>query len=154
MPFNETKCQAINFGKVTPISHYKLATTCLAWAESTKYLGVTIQSDLRFDQHIINKCTNSRKILGGIKHLMYDAPKDAKISDYTSLCRPILDYSDVVWDPLAKSIELVQNSAILFISNMKVSEASDELGLWSLEDRRKNYRLCLLTRILQNEDQH
>jgi len=35
-----------------------------------------------------------------------------------------------------------------------VSEARDELGLRSLEDRRKNHRLCLLTRILQNEDQH
>jgi len=35
-----------------------------------------------------------------------------------------------------------------------VFEARDELGLRSLEDRRKNHRLCLLTRILQNEDQH
>jgi len=35
-----------------------------------------------------------------------------------------------------------------------VSEARDELGLQSLENRRKNRRLCLLTRILQNEDQH
>jgi len=35
-----------------------------------------------------------------------------------------------------------------------VSEARDELGLWSLEDRRKNHQLGLLTRILQNEDQH
>jgi len=29
-----------------------------------------------------------------------------------------------------------------------VSEARDELGLRSLEDRRKNHRLCWLTRIL------
>jgi len=31
--------------------------------------------------------------------LVYDAPKDAKLLAYTSLCRPILDYADVVWDP-------------------------------------------------------
>jgi len=52
----------------------------------------------------------------------------------------------VVWDPAARSkvhdIDLVQNSAIGFISNMKrhtdsVSKARNELGLWSLEDRRK-----------------
>jgi len=30
MLFNEKKCQTINFGKVTPIPHYKLGTTCLA----------------------------------------------------------------------------------------------------------------------------
>jgi len=52
--------------------------------------------------------------------------------------------------------ELIQNSTI---SNLKehtdsVSEARDGLGLESLEDRRKNHRLCLLTRILRNEDQH
>jgi len=94
---------------------------------------------------------------------MYDAPKDAKLLAYTSLCRPILDYADVVWDPAVRSkiheIELVQNSTIRFISNMKgradsVSEARNELGLRLLEDRQKNHRLCLLTRILQNEDQH
>jgi len=69
----------------------------------------------------------------------------------------------VVWDPATRSkvhdIELVPNSTICFISNMteradSVSEARDGLGHRSLEDRRKNHRLCLLTRILQNEDQH
>ena len=163
MPFNEKKCQAINFGSRTPTSHYKLGTSCLEWVKHTKYLGVIIQSDLKFDQHINDKCLKSRKLLGGIKHLMYDAPKEAKLLAYTSLCRPILEYADVVWDPSAKSkiqdIELVQNSAVRFISNLKgrtdsVSEARNQLQLQSLEERRKNRRLCFLTQILQNEDQH
>ena len=73
---------------------------------------------------------------------MYDAPKEAKLLAYTNLCRPILEYADVVWDPSAKSkiqdIELVQNSAVRFISNLKgrtdsVSEAKDQLQLQSLE---------------------
>jgi len=42
---------------------------------------------------------------------MYDALKDTKLLVYTSLCRPIFDYSDAVWDPAARSqvhdIELV-----------------------------------------------
>jgi len=80
--------------------------------------------------------------------LFFDAPKAAKLLAYTSLRRPILDYANVVWDPAARNkvhdIELVQNSAIRFISDMKgradsVSEARDELGLRSLEDRRKNH---------------
>jgi len=49
---------------------------------------------------------------------MYDTLKDAKLLAYTSLCRPILDYADVVWDSAARSkvhdIELVQNSVIGF----------------------------------------
>ena len=36
----------------TVSSHCKLGTSCLESAEFTKYLVVTIQSDLRFDQHM------------------------------------------------------------------------------------------------------
>ena len=92
---------------------------------------------------------------------MYDSPKEAKLLAYTSLCRPMLEYADAVWDPSARSkiqdIELVQNSAVRFISNLKGrtdSEARNQLQLQSLEERRKNHRLCFLTQILQSEDQH
>ena len=94
---------------------------------------------------------------------MYDAPKEAKLLAYTSLCRPILEYADVVWDPSAKSkiqdIELVQNSAVRFISSLKgrtdsVSEARNQLQLQALEERRKNHRLCFSMRIPQSKDQH
>ena len=157
------KCQAINLGSRTPTSHYKLGTSCHEWVKHTKYLGVIIQSDLKFDQHINDKCFKSRKLLGGIKHLMYDALKEARLLIYTSLCRPILEYAYVVWDPSAGNkinyIERVQNSAVCFISNLKgrtdsVSETRNQLQLQSLEERRKNRRLCFLTQILQNEDQH
>ena len=119
MPFNDSKCLAINVGKVTPVVQYKLGTTCLAWAENTKYLRVTIQSDLTFDPHIAAKSIESNKILDGIKHLMHNAFQEA----YTSLCRPILEYADVVWNPSVKSkvhnIELIQNKAIRFIANLR-----------------------------------
>ena len=36
----------------TPTSRCKLGTSCLESAEFTKYLVITIQSDLRFDQHM------------------------------------------------------------------------------------------------------
>ena len=101
--------------------------------------------------------------LGGIKHLMHNAPQEAKLLAYTSLCRPILEYADVVWDPSVKSkvhdIELIQNKAIRFIANLRgrddsVSVTRKRLKLEGLEERRKNHRLCLLTGILQAEEQH
>ena len=55
MPFNDFKCLAINFGKETPVVQYKLGTTCLAWTKNTKYLGVTMQSDLKFYVYIAEK---------------------------------------------------------------------------------------------------
>lgn len=80
---------------------------------------------------------------------MNRAPKEVKLLAYTSLCRLILAYADVVWDSSAKSkirnIELVQNSAIRFIANLKgrtdsVTEAMKQLGTWSLEHRRRNHQ--------------
>ena len=85
MPFNEKKSQAINFGRQTPTFHYKLGTSFLEWVELTKYLWVIIQSDVKFDQHICDKCHKSRKFIGEIKHLIYDAPKEAKLLAYTNI---------------------------------------------------------------------
>ena len=75
MPFNDSKCLAINFGKVTPVVQYKLGTTCLAWTENTKYLGVMLQSYPTFNLYIAGRSIKSNKLLGGIKHLMHNAPK-------------------------------------------------------------------------------
>ena len=77
------------------------------------------------------------------------------------LCRPILKYT--VCDSSARNkihdIELVQNSSIRFISNQRgrtdsVSEARNPLQLQSLENKRKNHRLCFLRQIHQNNDEH
>ena len=87
MPFNEKKCQAINFGRETLTSYYKLgALLCLEWVEHTKDIRVTIQCDLQFDQRINDKCPKSRRLLGGIKHF------EVKLIAYTSL----LKYAEVV----------------------------------------------------------
>ena len=129
MPFNDSKCLAINVGKVTPVVQYKLGTTCLAWAKNTKCIGVTIQSDLKLDFYMAEKSIKSKYLTSiqlrnllnlniYIKHLMHNAPQEAKVLAYTSLCRPILEYADVVWNPSVKSkvhdIELIQNKAIRF----------------------------------------
>ena len=74
-----------------------------------------------------------------------NAPQEAKVLAYTSLCRPILEYADVVWNPSVKSkvhnIELIQNKAIRFIANLRGSDDSvsvtrERLKLESLEGRK------------------
>ena len=89
---------------------------------------------------------------------MHNAPQEAKLLAYASLCRPIVEYADVVWDRSTKckvhNIELIQNNkAIRFIANLRGRDDSEvaarkPLKLKTLEDRRKNHHLCLLTKIL------
>jgi len=91
-----------------------------------------------------------------------DAPQKAKLLAYLSLCRPILEYSDVLWDPADKAscqrLELVQNKAIRFVKNIKgrrgITEGRDSLELQTLEQRRRNHRLSLLMKILSNEEKN
>lgn len=122
MQFNESKCHMIAFGNQEFKPQYKLGDTSMIWASSTKYLGVIMQSDLKFDQHIKLKRDKAMRTLGSIKHILHAAPKKSRLLAYTSLCRPILEYADSVWDPTLvkdiESIEMVQHRAVRFISNL------------------------------------
>jgi len=162
MPFNDKKCHVIAFGDQTYRPDYRLGNVQMEWTESTKYLGVIMQSNLRFDQHISLKKEKASKILGAIKHILHEAPKHGRLLAYTSLCRPILEYADSMWDPSRQkdidSLEMIQNRAARFISRIRgresITEAKAELGLQLLQDRRRNHRLALLMKILEDEDRH
>ena len=162
MPFNESKCHVIAFGSQLFLPPYLLGREILRWANSTKYLGVIMQSDLKFEQHISKKSDQASRVLGSIKHTLHDAPRHGRLLAYTSLCRPILEYADSVWDPsqakTIHSIEMIQNRAVRFICGIGgrhgVSNAKSELGLESLETRRRYHRVSLLLKVLQDEDKH
>ena len=130
--------------------------------KETTYLGVTMQSDLKFSKHITTKVNTANKVLGCMKFALHDASVKARLLAYTSLCRPVLEYADTLWDPADNStiedIEVTQSKAVRFIKNIKerrgITEARSQLQLQPLKDRRKNHRLSLLMRILSDEDKH
>jgi len=73
-----------------------------------------MQSNLKFDKHIVLKSQKASRVLGAIKFAFHDAPKNGKLLAYTSLCCPLLEYAGTLWDPYLKTtihdIEMVQNS--------------------------------------------
>ena len=58
------------------------------WADTTIYLGVIMQSNLEYDQHIALKKNKASKTLGAIKHILKQGHKKA------GYCCPILEYAD------------------------------------------------------------
>ena len=60
------------------------------WTNTTTYLGVIMQSNLKFDQHMALKNDKASKTLGANKHILKQAPQEGRLLAYTSLCRPIL----------------------------------------------------------------
>jgi len=162
MEFNASKCHIMSFHAQRVLPDYTLGGEVLKHVDQTRYLGVTIQSNFKFNSHIDDKVSKAKQQLGMVKRALHWAPKSAKLLAYKSLCRPHLEYSASVWDPAGKTlihdIEMVQNTAVRFIDSIKgregVTRSKEDLGLDTLQTRRKNQRFNLLMRILSEEDSH
>ena len=70
--------------------------------EEVKYLGIIIQSDMKFTAHIQRKLMTANQQLGIIKRTLYWAPTNAKLLAYKTLCLPHLEYAEAAWDPGSK----------------------------------------------------
>jgi hypothetical protein len=124
MQFHPDKCSVMHITtKKNPIHHkYVLHQHTLQIESSTKYLGVTIQSDLiKWNKHIDNISSTASKHLNFIKCNLKVNSKSVKEKAYTSLIRPKLEYSSYVWDPHTKSniskLEMVQRRAARYTCN-------------------------------------
>ena len=89
-----------------------------------------------------------------VRHNLYSCPQHIKKSPYTTLVRPLLEYSSSVWDPHTKTvvnkIEMVQRRAARFCHNdyktierRCMSEMIRKLNLEPLNIRRTNKRLTI-----------
>ena len=105
-PFNDKKCKVIAFGSQNYKPTYKLGEAVMDSVDTATYLPVIMQSNLKFNQHMKFKKDKAQKTLAAIKHILKQAPKECRLLTYTSLCRPILEYADTVWDStLANKVE-------------------------------------------------
>ena len=75
-----------------------------------KSLGIMVDENLRFSNHIIDKVNKANQIMGIIRSSMVYRNRHNFNLLYTSLVRPHLEYGNVVWSPFLKSdITLIEN---------------------------------------------
>ena len=105
MQFHPGKCQLIRItNKINPIeNNYTIHGVIAEKTESVSYLGVVINSSLKWKDHYqeINKKVNS--ILGLLQRNLSRCSTDIKSKCYTTLVRPRLEYGSAVWDTRTKS---------------------------------------------------
>ena len=75
---------------------YKIGEHSLNYVDEIKDLGVVMQSNLKFNRHIASKVNSAKKVFVCIKYALNDAPQPAQLLAYSSLCRSILEYADVL----------------------------------------------------------
>jgi hypothetical protein len=163
MNFNANKSNIIVFGRNTNYTdvRYNLNNEIIPCVDSVKYLGIVINHNLKFDNHIDYILSKASRIFGLIKFALHDATPDLKKLAYFSLCRPVLEYGCEAWDPVNNSLihklELFQNKVLRFIFNVKgrdtsISELRRANKIELLQKRRQDVRFGTFLKILEYDN--
>ena len=161
MEFHPDKCSVLSITRSkTPIHYeYQLHGQPLEHVKSAKYLGVTIQSDLKWTTHVNTVTNKANRTLGFLLRNLKISSPAIKEKAYKSLVRRSPEYASSVWDPytenLANQVEMVQRRAARFTLNRYQYTASVSMMLnhlqWkSLKERWRDSRLCMLYKIRSN----
>ena len=153
MQLNPQKCHVLRFNasRSPVITKYTIGGTVLQETPSHSYLGVEISNDLKWDKHISNITSSANKVNGFIRRNLISCTKQTKSLAYTTLVRPIVEYSSSVWDPYTKEhtqeIGKVQRRAARMVCNdyrqtTSATKLMVELGWDLLSIRRKVLRVC------------
>ena len=140
---------------------YSLHNETLRRVSSTKYLGVTISSELNWNGHILNITGRANQALGFAKRNINTRSQKIRSMAYKALVRPRLEYCASVWDPhtqcAVQRLEMVQRRAARFVmrryhntSNVSVTYnyMLDHLQWPLLSQRRSCLRLGFLYKIV------
>ena len=143
--FNPDKCSSMTISKPHSNSsrQYTINGIALKQVQSERDLGVVIDRNLKFEEHIQTKINKANSIMGIIRRTYTYLDADTFLLLYKSLVRPHLEYCNQIWNPhLLKhiiSIENVQRRATKQIPGFKdlsYEERLTKLKLPTLKYRR------------------
>ena len=92
MAFHPDKCTVLTITQTkTPFKHESiLHNQILEPVTSAKYIGVTLQSNLKWNTHIDNITSNGNKSLGYLNRNLQISNPEVKSREYQALVRPTL----------------------------------------------------------------
>lgn len=146
LKFHPDKCHVLTIGKFDNIKHahpYTLHGNVLEHVFQEKDIGLIVDSELSFEQHISEKVMKANKIVGLIRRsFSYLSPKLFR-QLFIAFVRPHLEYVQAVWSPkllkYVRLVESVQRRATKLIDGFRYftyQERLRRLELPSLEFRR------------------
>ena len=170
LKFNPNKCHVLTLGKFENIRHthrYSIYGNELEHVSEEKDLGVTIDSELSFENHILEKIKKANSLMGLIRRSFSYLSCNLFKKLYTTFVRPHLEYAQAVWSPHLKKhmnlIENVQKRATKYVDGLKDLDYQTrlrKLDLPTLKYRRargdmidisSHIRLCFLFFVFNNE---
>ena len=152
MEFNPSKCEFLQMtNKRNPIKYqYSISDAVIQQVTHAKYLGVTIDEKLSWNEHILKVTNKARQVNTFLRRNISNCPIHVKCNIYKIMVRPILEYGSTIWDPHTHlNIESIQRTAAKFYYNnyFKLSSVSgmlNQLGLPTLQQRRKRSKCIMM----------
>ena len=127
---------------------------------SQKHLGIILDNQLKFDDHIKMVFRKISKTIGLLRKLHNLLPRAALITIYKAFIRPHLDYGDILYDQaynvsFHQKLESIQYNACLAITGTIRGTSKEklyqEIGLESLQLRRWYRKLGMFYKIFKSK---
>ena len=161
MAFHPDKCSTIRISRSRkPFTrNYSLKGHVLTTEDSTRYLGVELQSNMAWNKHMDQTIKKGNSMLGFLRRNLKVSNESTKTAAYSSLIRPILEYCCTVWSPHTQEyinkLEMVQRRAARYVTNRyhntsSVTSMLDHLEWESLEARRTKCQLTMMFKIIHD----
>ena len=125
--FNAEKCKVMHIGKNEVHSDYKMDSKgnriSLENIKLEKDLGVHVDDELKFKEHILIQVEKANKLLGLLRRGFTMLDSYSMSTLYKAIIRPHLEYGNVVWHPRYKGdeeqLESVQRRMSKLIPDLK-----------------------------------
>ena len=133
--FNASKTQScfLTHRSLDPLPILKMGSVDIVQTNTLNILGLTIESDMRWNAHIFSVAKNAAKNLGFLKRCKkYFSPSDLR-NIYVSYIRPKMEYNSHIWAGASgvslQLLDRVQNRAKKLIGDPQIAETLDSLEL-------------------------
>ena len=137
------KCHVLTIGKFENIMYtyrYEVYANEIEHVGTEKDLGVTIDSELTFHEHITNKVNKANSLVGIIRRCFSFLDIETFMKLYSAFVRPHLEYAQEIWSPyLRKYINMIENVQI------RATKLIDGFGKLSYQERLKRLNLPTLS---------
>jgi len=157
--FNAEKTELLTFKRNTlPVYPLSFGSSVLQEKDTHKHLGLTIQNNCKWDQHINNIIRTVTLLLSCLRSYKYSLSRKALENMYKSFVLPHFDYADVIWDNCTEGncnrLEKLHLEAIRIILGT-VKGTSHELlysesGFCPLKERRRRHKLIYFHKMLND----
>ena len=159
MKFNVAKCKIMHVGRNNPKYEYSMAGIKLNEVEEEKDIGVTIQSNLKPSKHCQKIAGTASAVLRQLTKNFHYRDKNIFKKLYIQYVRPHVEFASPAWSPWLEAdkalLEKVQIKAVNMVAGLKggtYEEKCKELGLDTLESRRKKQDLLQAYKIFSGKD--